>query len=90
MLFMASLRGNIQYNPCKFCKYFITPVMNEEVYIGDYLGKCSKFIKINYNSNELQYEFAALARLDNLKCGFKGKYFVVNSNMTKNYEDFPI
>ena len=92
ILFIEPLKGTNNYSNrnCKSCKHFVKPFMNEDIYIGDYFGKCRKFFKINYGTNELQYEFAALARLDNLKCGLKGRYFVVNSNMTKNYDDFPI
>jgi len=86
ILFIEPLKGNIDYsNKCKFCKHFVRPFMKEGVYIGDYFGKCRKFLKINYGTNELNYEYAIFSRAREVECGLKGRYFEA-SNTTNNYE----
>ena len=43
ILYIEPLKGNPH---CKFCKHYVKPVMNENVYIRDYFGKCRKFFHL--------------------------------------------
>jgi hypothetical protein len=80
---IVSLKEDIKYyRLCKFCKYYVKPIMKDQMYIGDYFGKCSKFMTIDYNSNELKYKIAIHSRMVDYDCGLEGKYFEPISNIT--------
>ena len=89
ILFIEPLKGTNNYSNrnCKYCKHFVRPFMKEDIYIGDYFGKCKKFFKINYDSNELNYKYAVFSRASELECGLKGRHFEA-SNITNNYESY--
>jgi len=59
--------------------------MKDEYYIGDYFGKCKKFMKVDDNSNELKYRYALQLRTFEYFCGKKGRLFEQRTNET-NYE----
>lgn len=89
---IVSLKENIKYHRlCKFCKYYVKPIFKDQMYIGDYFGKCSKFLEIDNNTNELKYKFAIYSRTLDNDCGLEGKYFEPIDNITKqNDNDYPI
>lgn len=68
-------------NKCNQCKHFIPPMMKDDTYIGDYFGKCNKFMVID-NSNELKYRYALHARTFEYFCGKNGRLFEKKTNET--------
>ena len=60
---------------CSNCKNYIRPIYNEKFEIGNYLGKCSKFMEIDTLTNELKFKYAVKARLYESDCGSSAKYY---------------
>jgi len=81
LLLLVLLRVCMSVNKCNQCKHFIQPMMKEETYIGDYFGKCNKFMVID-DSNELKYRYALQARSFEYFCGKKGRLFEQKTNET--------
>jgi hypothetical protein len=57
----------------------------DQYYIGDYFGKCFKFMKIDDTTNELKYRYALQSRTYDDMCGKNGKFFEQKTNET-NYD----
>jgi hypothetical protein len=79
-LFTYSLEksASIQKTPaklCNNCKYYVDILYKDSVAIGNYYGKCSKFIDINHKTGEIEYSSALLIRNDDAKCGKEGVLF---------------
>ena len=82
-LFTSSLyrTSSIQSKPiksCSNCKNYVEILYKESIAIGNYYGKCSKFIEINHATGEIDYSSALVVRNDETKCGKNGKYFEEN------------
>ena len=82
-LFTSSLyrTSSIQSKPiksCSNCKNYVEILYKESIAIGNYYGKCSKFIEINHATGEIDYSSALVVRNDETKCGKNGKYFEKN------------
>ena len=88
VLFIEPQKGNT--HNCRHCKHFVKPIMNENIHIGDYFGKCKKFFTINYSSNELSYKFALSSRVSDKECGLLGRHFEPRNVTTKSIEDCPL
>jgi predicted aldo/keto reductase-like oxidoreductase len=87
LLLLVLLRVCMSMNSqpkCNQCKHFIQPMMKDDTYIGDYFGKCNKFMQID-DSNELKYRYALQARSFEYFCGKKGRLFEQKTNDT-NYD----
>jgi len=63
---------------CSNCKNYIEILYKESTLIGNYYGKCSKFIEINHATGEIDYSSALVVRNDDTKCGKDGIYFEKN------------
>jgi hypothetical protein len=63
---------------CSNCKHYIEILYKESTEIGNYYGKCSKFIDINHVTGEIDYSNALVIRNDETKCGKEGIYFEKN------------
>lgn len=70
---------------CNQCKHFIPAIMKDEYYIGDYLGKCNKFMRIDDSINEIKFRYAIQSRTYDDMCGKKGRLFEPKTNDT-NYD----
>lgn len=87
---IVCLKEDIKYHRlCKFCKFYVKPIFKDQMYIGDYFGKCSKFLVVDTNTNELKFKYAIYSRTVDYDCGLEGKYFEPIGNKTK-YNDYPI
>lgn len=84
LLLIVLLRICMSINKCNQCKHFIQPMMKDDYYVGDYFGKCNKFMVID-QSNELKYRYALRARSFEYFCGKKGRFFEQKTNET-NYD----
>lgn len=66
-------------NPCVNCtnyiKYKYTNPYDEHYETEPILGNCRLFGKENLVTGQLEYEQALICRLNETKCGEKGKYF---------------
>jgi len=70
---------------CNQCKYFIPAMMKDDTYIGDYFGKCNKFMKIDDKTNEIKYRYAIQSRTYDYMCGQNARFFEQKINET-NYD----
>ena len=57
---------------CQQCKYYL-PYTNERFYA---LSRCRFFGERNIINGEIVYSFAEVSRMNEAKCGVKGKYFI--------------
>ena len=57
---------------CINCVHFQPTLWNDEY------GKCRKFGRKNIITDEINYDYSSFARFDYNKCGFNGKYFMLN------------
>ena len=82
------LQKSNKFIVCNKCKHYIRPIYNEKYIIGNYLGKCSKFMEIDMENSELRYKYAVKARFYESNCGSKAKYYEecnkTNSDTTPN------
>ena len=60
---------------CNKCKHYVEILYKDSIEIGNYYGKCSKYIDINHAIGEIEYSSALIIRNDETKCGKEGKYF---------------
>jgi hypothetical protein len=60
---------------CNKCKNYVDILYKDSVSIGNYYGKCSKFIDINHVTGEIDYSSALTMRNDENKCGKNATYF---------------
>jgi len=79
-LFIHSLDTtfSIQKQPlpsCNNCKHYIDILYKDSIEIGNYYGKCYKFIDINHRTGEIDYSSALMIRNDETKCGKEGGLF---------------
>lgn len=69
-------------NPCINCVNFMnhkyTDPYDEIYYSEIQLGKCSIFGKQNLVTGEIDYDFAAVCRINESKCGNEGRYYYEN------------
>ena len=69
---------NANEKMCKNCIHFMPQAMKEgELPIGDYYGKCGKFVYKYFIDDEEDYDnkFAIYCRLNEKLCGKGGKYY---------------
>jgi hypothetical protein len=69
---------NANEKMCKKCIHFMPQTMKEgELPIGDYYGKCGKFVYKYFIDDEEDYDnkFAIYCRLNDKLCGKGGKYY---------------
>ena len=85
LLLLVLLRVCISINKCNQCKHFIQPMMKDQYYIGDYFGKCNKFMVIDDSINEMKYRYALQSRSFEYFCGKKGRLIEPKTNET-NYD----
>jgi hypothetical protein len=64
------------YNSCKKCISYIKPSFNDKYEIGNYFGKCNKFVNNDTLIGDFDYKYALQVRLNENECGKEGKYFI--------------
>jgi hypothetical protein len=64
--FIFSINNPPSCRNCRFFKFSLS---------GNEFSKCTKFGTIIKDTNVIRYEYADLSRLDEDKCGPKGKYY---------------
>jgi len=66
-------------NPCVKCVNYIQYKYSnpyDEIYETKYIiGRCSIFGEENLVTGQIEYENALISRIDESKCGKKGRYF---------------
>lgn len=69
---------------CSNYKNNIQSYPEDEIYnVYVPIGKCRLFEKQNLVTGETQYENAMFCRIDEKKCGRKGRYYQSNNNQIK-------
>lgn len=76
---------NYEYPNCVNCKFYKAEYFSP--YNSD-TNKCLMFGEKNINDGTIKYEFAELCRMDENKCGIKGKLYVYEYNMDKRTSHF--
>ena len=71
------------YKLCRDCKNFIPALYGGKFDVGNHLGRCSLYGKINLINGEVDHEYASIARSLNDMCGVNATYFE-----HKNASDF--
>lgn len=61
--------------PCQQCIHYIKPLYNDKYDIGNYFGKCIKFMNYDKPLAEIDYKYAIIARTKEEDCGIEGKHF---------------
>jgi len=64
------------YNSCKKCISYIKPSFYDKYEIGNYFGKCNKFVNNDTLIGDFDYKYALQVRLNENECGKEGKYFI--------------
>ena len=60
---------------CANCKHYIEILYKDSIEIGNYYGKCSKFMDIYHFTGEIDFSSAIMIRNDETKCGRNGTLF---------------
>lgn len=60
---------------CNNCKHYVQILYKDSIMIGNYYGKCSKFMDINHRTGEIDYSSALMMRNDETKCGKNATLF---------------
>ena len=63
---------------CRNCVFY-KPLINTE--FSSIYSQCEKFGDKNIITNEIKYDFVKICRIDETKCGIKGKYFKEEKNI---------
>jgi hypothetical protein len=72
---MQPIQSKYRYKSCQHCIFYIKPFFNDKYEIGNYLGKCTKFIEIDSYTNQSQYKYAIQVRENENECGEDGIYY---------------
>lgn len=75
LLSFFAVSNTIELNKCYNCKHFLPSSFKGEFMIGNYYSKCSKFLKENSMSGELEYISIHEARQNEELCGSAGTNF---------------
>lgn len=78
MTFMTegcSLIRNSQYHICSHCKFYLQP-QKPEISVA----KCAKFGEMDIITGKILYDYAAVCRTSDKKCGLVAKYFIQKNN----------
>jgi len=76
---------SIKQNPCYTCKFYSRSTMGGKYDIGSYFGKCRKFGVVETETNDVNYAYAVISRMDENRCGSSGKYYQKAENVS--YEE---
>ena len=76
------IRTIYSYKSCQHCMFYIKPFFNDKYEIGNYLGKCSKFIEMDSYTNQSHYKYALQVRANENECGQQGLYYNVGEPIT--------
>jgi hypothetical protein len=63
------------YKLCKDCKNFLPTMYGDKFDIGNHMGRCNLYGKINLISGEIDHEYASIARSFSDMCGINATYF---------------
>ena len=55
---------------------------NDKYEIGNYFGKCNKFVNNDTLIGDFDYKYALQVRLNENECGKEGKYFIEGEPIT--------
>lgn len=58
---------------CKNCIHFKPNIIDDDY--SSFTGRCRKFGEKDITTNKINYDFANYCRIDETKCGEKGKYY---------------
>lgn len=75
LLLVFAVSKTVEMNKCYNCKHFLPSSFKGEYMISYYHGKCSKFLKENSMSGELEYISTHEARHNEELCGSAGTNF---------------
>jgi len=67
---------NLEYPSCTSCKFY-EPTSDK---YEDKFSRCNKFGKKDIITGEIDYRYTDICRLDETKCGEKGRYYIAESN----------
>lgn len=60
---------------CKNCKHFLPTMYGDRYDIGNHLGRCNLFGKMNVINGEIEHEYAAIVRKFEDMCGINATHF---------------
>lgn len=63
------------YKLCKDCKHFLPTMYGDKFDIGNYMGRCSLYGKINLINGEIEHDYASTARSFDDMCGTNATHF---------------
>jgi len=87
IIFTQTIIAINNYKTCQQCVFYIKPTYTDKYEIGNYFGKCNKFVNNDTLIGDFDYKYALLVRLNEDECGKEGKYF--NQGEPVNYYDIP-
>jgi hypothetical protein len=60
---------------CKDCRHFLPTMYGDRYDIGNHLGRCNLFGKMNVINGEIEHEYATIVRKFDDMCGINGTHF---------------
>jgi len=60
---------------CKDCRHFLPTLYGDRYDIGNHLGRCNLFGKMNVINGEIEHEYATIVRKFDDMCGINGTRF---------------
>lgn len=84
---IQSIPSVYSYKSCQHCIYYMKPFFNDKYEIGNYFGKCAKFIEIDSYTNQSNYKYALQVRANENECGKQGIFY--SAGLPVNSIDFP-
>jgi len=68
---------NMEFPTCRSCKYYLPGNLHFD---GDF-SRCNKFGKKDIITGEIDYRYTDICRMDETKCGQKGRYYILEPNL---------
>jgi len=78
------------YKLCKDCKNFLPAMYGDKFDMGNHLGRCNLYGKINLINGEIDHEYASIARSLNDMCGVNAIYFEHNNASELGIHIYPL
>jgi len=85
-----TLKNPNSYKLCKDCKNFLPAMYGDKFDVGNHLGRCTLYGKINLINGEVDHEYASIARSLNDMCGVNATYFEYNNASELGIHIYPL
>lgn len=83
-------KNKSSYKLCKDCKNFLPTMYGDKFDIGNHMGKCNLYGKINLINGEIEHDYASTARSFDDMCGINGTYFEKKTTSELGVHMYPL